>query len=369
MARPMPDDPDHHHSGLAPDNADALSDAPPQPNMQDIIARGRDGMARAGAGSKAALLGYCDAGQALIDARHFNVDGRYLDAKQLAEVARQMGIRNATDARDLPRFAAKWPEIVPIVEAEEVKARAKGGQASYGWRRLWRIVEPPAPRERIREAPPDPMSPALMTRALKKAEEQIKELETQNAEVSSEARGLLVNLDHAADLFGTMADVMGMEDREPDRIVSEVKHRLLPPVAEDDDAELAKARKRAEHAEAELARVQQERDAARARIRELESQLADIGKKPKAKPPPAPEPTPEAAAKKIVAAAVARAKEDKVMRQSLNRAVRKLKPTRKRGISSLAGIDPNGTEQLPPKARKRSYRPDGPDSVAPRKAR
>jgi hypothetical protein len=205
----MPRDPDHDHSDPAPDNADALDDAPPQQNMQDIIARGRNGMARAGAGSKAALIGYRDAGRALRDAKNFNLDGKYLDTRQLAGVARQMGVMNASDARDLPRFADYWADIVPLVEAAEIKAHAKGGHATYNWRRLWREVDPPK-RDPLTEAPPDPpdvTTPAIAAEALaklKEAEAKLAERETELATMRQERDDALAR---NADLESQLADI------------------------------------------------------------------------------------------------------------------------------------------------------------------
>jgi hypothetical protein len=286
--RPWPD-PDHSAPG--PENANALDDTTPYLPIQDIIARGAAGMVRAGAGSKEALTGYGEAALALLDARRWQgASGNYLTPDQYRAVAAQMGIRNDTDARDLPRMGTKWGEVLVWIHAEEIKAAAKGEKPSkiYAWRTAWRAVDPAQRRAKSKRKPPptEPMTPEETARvATIESNLLAEQLAKVKKEVESERKAHSEAVGRVKDLEAQLADLS-----DDDKKIADLESKVQAFEAGPEAPAIA----RIAHLEADNANLALVNARLKERVRELQAQL---GIEPETAPlalvPPAAKTVPE----------------------------------------------------------------------------
>ena len=231
-----------------------LDDMPPV-TMQDIVVRGRAGMARVKAGTRDALIGRLDACDAVRDAKQWQgPDGEYLTTEAwLTLCADQIGVENANTVREMYRASAKRGHILALADAADIQAAGRGKVAKYDWRKLWRIVEPPEKRKPRAPDALDPATPAIAAELAAK----LRAAEAEAAQAADREFELIGRAERAEQWIKEHRDVERLADT-----IGELREKIPGYEAQPDtpaggriaelEAELAAARKRIGELEAEL---------------------------------------------------------------------------------------------------------------------
>jgi hypothetical protein len=157
----------YHGAG---ESADADSMDRPEILIQDEIARGRNAFAQHVAqGSKEALTGWLIIVECLYHIREYRDPdtGKPLSADQYLQAAKQIGIRNRSDAMELPRLYPYIDRIWAKCDHDEAAANARGVGYEYpGWRKAFAPFKPAKPKPEKAPAAPPVATPDIATKAL-----------------------------------------------------------------------------------------------------------------------------------------------------------------------------------------------------------